>query len=83
MKLICFIGVKGSGKSYQSKKLCDLGFKEINFADDLRDMAYDIINYIPEDYNKAKDCIVGLDKFPVIFSKILKRIFYRYYCRFL
>ena len=48
-EIVCFLGVIGSGKDYQAQKLVnERGFVHINFADDLRQMAWDILGWKPE-----------------------------------
>lgn len=44
----CFIGVLGSGKDHQSRKLVKEGYVQINFADELREMAWSILGWRPE-----------------------------------
>lgn len=74
-KVVCFMGVSGSGKNHQTNLLKKKGYIEINFADELRNILWDTIGYKPKNYNKAKQCIVGLDAYPIWVSKILKKIF--------
>lgn len=56
--LTCFIGVIGAGKDYQAKKLVtEQGYKQINVADTLRDMTWEILNWTPdttEEYESFK-----------------------------
>lgn len=47
MVVKCFLGVIGSGKDYQCKKLLEYKYKQINFADPLREMAWNILNWRP------------------------------------
>lgn len=56
-KVICFIGVLGSGKDHQSRKLVKEGYVQINFADELREMAWSILGWRPkndEEYDLFK-----------------------------
>ncbi|OGH99218.1 MAG: hypothetical protein A2104_00320 [Candidatus Melainabacteria bacterium GWF2_32_7] len=55
--LVCFIGCMGSGKDYQSRLLIENGFKLINIGDSLREMAWDILGWKPnndEEYEEFK-----------------------------
>lgn len=49
-KLICYIGVMGSGKSYRTKKMCreNPDFVEINVADTLRNVVWKTIGWTPQ-----------------------------------
>lgn len=48
-EIIVFLGLKNCGKGFNAKPFIENGYKKISFADPLRDMVYDIINYIPYD----------------------------------
>ena len=48
-QLTCFVGVIGSGKDYQAKKLKEFYYEQINFADLLRQLAWSILDWKPED----------------------------------
>ena len=43
-QVIAFLGVEGSGKDFQCKRLVKQGFKKLAFADPLRKIAFKIIN---------------------------------------
>lgn len=63
-ELICFIGCIGSGKDYQAKKLVKKGYTQINFADSLREMAWDILGWTPaneEEYEAFKNYSIFLN----------------------
>lgn len=47
-KLVCMIGVIGSGKDYRAKKLVEQGYVQVNFADPLRELMWDIEGWRPE-----------------------------------
>ena len=56
-KVVCNIGVIGSGKNFRAKQLVDQGYVQINFADNLRELAWEILGWRPflkEDYEKFK-----------------------------
>jgi len=58
-KLICYVGVMGSGKDFNAKKYIEENpkTKHINFADELREMAWDILGWRPnknEEYDAFK-----------------------------
>lgn len=60
-----FVGVIGSGKDYQCKKLTNEGFIQLGFADCLRDMVWKMLNWKPkneEEYDLFKK---GLYPIPV------------------
>jgi len=62
-KIVCFIGVQGSGKDYRCKKLIKQGLKQINFADALRDITWDALGWQPgidADYERFKDLNIEL-----------------------
>lgn len=48
-KLVCYIGVMGSGKSFRTKKMCqeNQDFVEINVADTLRNVVWKMIGWKP------------------------------------
>ena len=48
MSLICFIGVIGSGKSYQCQQLADDGYLKISIADGLRELLWGTLGWKPE-----------------------------------
>ncbi len=74
-ELIAFIGVKGSGKTYLGDQYLARGYKPIDFKDDLMQMCWDILGYKPKDYEKFKQCIIGLDFLPIKFSEALVGLF--------
>ena len=45
--LIAFLGCIGAGKDFNAKKLIEKGYVQINFADDLRDMCWEILRWKP------------------------------------
>lgn len=53
-KLTIFLGVAGAGKGYQSQLRMDDGAWKVSFADSLRELTYDFLGYIPEDYDAFK-----------------------------
>lgn len=53
-KLVCMIGVIGAGKDYRAKQLVKQGYAQINFADTLRELAWEILGFVPEDYERFK-----------------------------
>lgn len=53
-KLIVFLGVKGSGKGHQTELLQKEGYVKVDFADALREECYELIGYVPEDYEQFK-----------------------------
>lgn len=63
-RLICYIGVIGSGKDYQAKRYIseNPNTLHINFADELREMAWDILGWRPntneeyEDFKQSNMC---------------------------
>nr|DAV24952.1 MAG TPA: deoxynucleoside monophosphate kinase [Caudoviricetes sp.] len=70
-KLICFIGVMGSGKSFRTKKLCkeDKNFVEINVADSLRNVVWKVIGWKPpteERYELFKESMFISSSLPSI-----------------
>lgn len=76
-EVICFLGLKTTGKSYNSKILVeDFNFKKISLADPLRKMLYDIIGYIPKEkkdsisYSEFKTSNVIMEKAYKIFGII-------------
>lgn len=59
--LICFIGLKQTGKGYNSEFYIQKGFLKISLADPLRDMLWNIIGFGPTKeipYNEYKKCIL-------------------------
>lgn len=61
-KLICYVGVMGSGKSYRTRKLCEENpdFIEINLADALRNVVWKTIGWEPpteERYELFKESV--------------------------
>jgi len=75
MKLEAFCGLLGGGKDYYCNKLIKEGYVQINFADSLRKLTYEVCGYVPKNYDKFKECVVGLDHYPLIFSKLLLKLF--------
>jgi len=52
-KIIAFIGPKKSGKDYNCGKLVvESGFLHVNFADELKEVCWDILNWRPKDNNE-------------------------------
>lgn len=50
-KVVAFLGVQGSGKSYNAKKLVkDFGYVKLSFADALREMAFKVLGM---DFNEG------------------------------
>jgi len=66
-KLICFVGVMGSGKDYNAKKYIEENPNtvHINFADELREMAWDIlgVKFEGEQYDKFKEGTLNFQYF--------------------
>jgi len=66
-KLISFVGVMGSGKDYRAKKYIEENpkTKHINFADELREMAWDIlgVKFVGEEYDKFKEGTLNFQYF--------------------
>lgn len=60
-ELICFIGMRNTGKGYQSKSYIDKGYKKISLAGTLRDLLYRVINYTPSNYDEFKVSDVYID----------------------
>jgi hypothetical protein len=48
MKLVCMLGCIGSGKSFWSDFLVGKGFANINFADALRKLVYNVVGVYPK-----------------------------------
>lgn len=62
-KIVCFLGVLGSGKDYQSKKLVSEGYVQINFADELRAVSWEILGWSPkndEEYDQFKKGLIEI-----------------------
>lgn len=60
-RIVSFIGVMGSGKDYQAKKLVEKGYKQIDFKDALLDMCSDLLGYdVREDYLWFKTHLIGM-----------------------
>lgn len=62
-QLIAFMGLKQTGKDYNSQPYIKLGFKKIALADPLREMAWNILGYNPDlqgniPYNEFKNNIL-------------------------
>lgn len=73
--LIVAVGGLQSGKSTLLKPCKDKGFTKKSFADPVRDLAWVLIGYKPEDYEKFKRCVIGLDSFNVELSEIFLKAF--------
>ncbi len=57
--LITYLGLAGSGKSYQSNILEESGFKRLSFADELRRMTLDLLGVEDfQDYNEFKRTVI-------------------------
>ena len=59
--IIAFMGLKTCGKDYQSQAYINIGYKKIALADPLREVAWNILGYNPEEkgnipYNDFKNC---------------------------
>lgn len=56
-KLICYVGCIGGGKDYQAKKYIaeHPKTKHINFADELREMSWDILGWRPNTNEEYED----------------------------
>lgn len=62
---VIFMGLKTTGKDYNSVAYIDAGFKKIALADSLRDMLWSIIGYKPNKeftYNEMKHSILSAEK---------------------
>jgi hypothetical protein len=59
MTLKCFIGIKGSGKGYQCNILKKQGYIQIDFADELKAMCWDILGWTPENDKEYEDFKLG------------------------
>jgi len=61
VKLICLLGVIGSGKTYRAEKLVkEEGFIHINFADELREISWEILKWRPKNEQEYEDFKNGL-----------------------
>lgn len=47
-EIIVFLGLKNCGKGFNSKPYINSGYKKLSFADPLREIAYDILDYTPD-----------------------------------
>ncbi len=72
--IIVAVGPKQGGKSKLQKEYIEQGYIAKDFKDDLCQMAWDILGYVPKDYEKFKLCVLGLDEYPVELSISLKKI---------
>lgn len=64
VKIYGFIGVVGSGKGYNCEKLKEQGFIQIDFADCLRNMAWKMLDWQPQNTREYDDFKKGLIKIP-------------------
>lgn len=74
-ELVFYCGVIGSGKDYQSKKKVEDRYIQLNFADPLRNIAWSIFKYTPEDdynYELFKGCAISGWKFKVTGREVLQ-----------
>lgn len=47
-RLVSFLGVQGGGKDFSANKLVQQGYIKVAFADALREMTWDILNWTPQ-----------------------------------
>lgn len=47
-RLVAYLGVQGSGKDFSANKLIKQGYVKVAFADALRDMAWDVLGWTPQ-----------------------------------
>lgn len=74
-KITVFMGKIGSGKSYRMKELTNFGAIKVSFADELRSRAYQIIGYVPKNYDDFKKKLIYLDELPIWVSNICRKLF--------
>lgn len=73
--LIVFLGLKNCGKNYNSQPYLDMGFKNVSFADPLREMVWDILDYTPnkaltyDEFKKSDTILRKPNKFWNLFAK--------------
>jgi len=72
-KVIVMLGAMKSGKTTYANEIIknDKTFMKISFADALREEAWEILGYKPDNYDNFKKRIIYLDKCPDFISKIL------------
>lgn len=69
LKVISYIGVLGSGKNFRADQLINHGFKQVNFADPLRNMAWSLLGWKPNNEKEYEE--FKLKK--LIFNPMLSR----------
>ena len=67
LRIYGFVGVQGAGKTYNANKLVqEEGFVNVSFADCLRNMAWKILNWTPENaeqYDLFKKGLIAIPNF--------------------
>lgn len=73
--LMVFLGLKNCGKNYNAQPYLEMGFKNISFADPLREMVWSILDYTPnkvlnyDDFKKSEAILRKPNKFLNLFAK--------------
>lgn len=73
--LVVFIGCKNFGKNWNAKPYIESGYKEIAFADSLRDMLWDILGFKPSEdftYDEMKKSMLITHKVKKTILNIFK-----------
>ena len=66
--IIGLVGVIGSGKSHRAASYAENGFVQINFADALRELTWNVLQWTPKnssDYEEFKSMKINLKESPI------------------